>query len=153
MSVGLKVEYGFRRMVESDLDMIMRIEPTIYSHPWTRGNFIDSLQAGHKAWVMTNNEVIVGYAVIMIVLDESHLLNISIALPFQKQGLGHHLLNYIIKQAKLLKTINMFLEVRASNVSAISLYKKKGFVQSSLRRGYYPSESGREDAVLMGLAL
>lgn len=153
MSAVLKPNYLVRAMLEEDLDAIMQIEPTIYSHPWTRGNFKDSLKAGHKAWVMTLDGKIVGYAVIMIVLDEAHLLNISIAAPYQKQGLGRMLLMYLIDQAKALKTDNMFLEVRVSNVSAITLYENVGFVEMSIRRGYYPASKGREDAVLMGLAL
>lgn len=153
MNVVLKPDYALRPMLEADLDAIMQIEPTIYSHPWTRGNFNDSLKAGHNAWVMTQDNEIIGYAVIMIVLDEAHLLNISIAAPYQKQGLGRMLLMYLIDQAKALKTENMFLEVRVSNVSAIALYEDVGFVEMSIRRGYYPASKGREDAVLMGLAL
>lgn len=153
MNAVLKPDYALRPMLEADLDAIMQIEPTIYSHPWTRGNFNDSLKAGHNAWVMTQDNEIVGYAVIMIVLDEAHLLNISIAAPYQKQGLGRMLLMYLIDQAKALKTENMFLEVRVSNVSAIALYEDVGFVEMSIRRGYYPASKGREDAVLMGLSL
>lgn len=153
MNAVLKPDYALRPMLEADLDAIMQIEPTIYSHPWTRGNFNDSLKAGHNAWVMTQDNEIVGYAVIMIVLDEAHLLNISIAAPYQKQGLGRMLLMYLIDQAKALKTENIFLEVRVSNVSAIALYEDVGFVEMSIRRGYYPASKGREDAVLMGLAL
>ena len=153
MNAVLKPDYSLRPMFESDLDAIMEIEPTIYSHPWTRGNFNDSLKAGHEAWVMTSDDEIVGYAVIMIVLDEAHLLNISIAAPYQKQGLGRMLLMYLVDQAKALKTETMFLEVRASNVSAIALYEKVGFVEMSIRRGYYPASKGREDAILMGLAV
>lgn len=153
MNAVLKPDYALRPMLEADLDAIMQIEPTIYSHPWTRGNFNDSLKVGHNAWVMTQDNEIVGYAVIMIVLDEAHLLNISIAAPYQKQGLGRMLLMYLIDQAKALKTENIFLEVRVSNVSAIALYEDVGFVEMSIRRGYYPASKGREDAVLMGLAL
>lgn len=153
MNAVLKPDYALRPMLEADLDAIMQIEPTIYSHPWTRGNFNDSLKVGHNAWVMTQDNEIIGYAVIMIVLDEAHLLNISIAAPYQKQGLGRMLLMYLIDQAKALKTENIFLEVRVSNVSAIALYEDVGFVEMSIRRGYYPASKGREDAVLMGLAL
>lgn len=153
MNAVLKPDYSVRHMLEADLDDIMQIEPTIYSHPWTRGNFNDSLKAGHKAWVMTSDDEIIGYAVLMIVLDEAHLLNVSIAAPYQKQGLGRMLLMHLVDQAKALKTDNMFLEVRASNISAIALYENVGFVEMSIRRGYYPANKGREDAVLMGLAL
>ncbi len=153
MSAVLKPNYTFRPMHEADLDAVMKIEPTIYSHPWTRGNFNDSLKSRHNAWVLIQNDEIVAYALMMIVLDEAHLLNISVAKPRQKQGLGRMLLTHMIDQARELNTLNMFLEVRASNIGAITLYEEIGFVEMSVRRGYYPAAKGREDAVLMGLAL
>jgi ribosomal-protein-alanine N-acetyltransferase len=94
----------------------------------------------------------------MRVLDEAHLLNLSIIKHRQKQGLGRYLLEHMIVIAKRHKAANMFLEVRPSNISAIALYENMGFCEISVRRGYYPadpkiSETGREDAVLLGLAL
>ena len=81
-----------------DLDAVMVIEPQIYSHPWTRGNFSDSLNSGHSAWVLEQENKIIGYALLMIVLDEAHLLNLSIAKTYQKQGLGRFLLEYMLKK-------------------------------------------------------
>ncbi|MCF8186008.1 MAG: ribosomal protein S18-alanine N-acetyltransferase [Sulfuritalea sp.] len=137
----------------NDLDAIMAIEPYIYPYPWTRGNFSDSLNSGYSAWVLLRNEVIIGYALVMMVLDEAHLLNLSIAKDHQKQGLGRVLLEHMIDIAKNNQAANMFLEVRPSNISAIALYENMGFNEMAIRRGYYPAKNGREDAVLMGLAL
>lgn len=147
-----------RPMQMDDLDAIMRIEPEIYPYPWTRGNFKDSLNSGYSAWVLMAGEQTIGYALMMLVLDEAHLLNLSIASAYQKQGLGRLLLTYMLDMAKNNQLANMFLEVRQSNVSAIALYENMGFNEMSVRRGYYPADpktfkSGREDAVLMGLAL
>jgi ribosomal-protein-alanine N-acetyltransferase len=147
-----------RPMQAADLDAIMQIEPTIYSHPWTRGNFSDSLNCGYSAWVLETRDEIIGYALLMMVLDEAHLLNISVATHSQKQGLGRYLLQHMIAVAKQYQAATMFLEVRPSNVSAIALYENMGFCEMAIRRGYYPadpaiSKTGREDAVLMGLAL
>lgn len=136
-----------------DLDTVMQIEPTIYSHPWTRGNFSDSLSNGYSGWVLEQNAEIIGYSLLMIVMDEAHLLNLSVIKNKQKQGLGRFLLEHMLKVAKNHQATNMFLEVRPSNVSAIALYEKLGFSEMAVRRGYYPSDNGREDAVLMGLAL
>lgn len=144
---------SFRPMTEQDLSAVMRIEPTIYSHPWTLGNFKDSLNAGHSAWVMELAGELVGYALVMMVLDEAHLLNISVAKPFQGQGLGRALLAQMIAISRRYQAANMFLEVRVSNTSAIALYETMGFCEMGIRRNYYPTKSGREDAVLMGLAL
>jgi ribosomal-protein-alanine N-acetyltransferase len=145
--------FSFRPMEAADLELIMAIEPHIYSHPWTLGNFVDSLQSGYSAWVLEKGEEIVGYALQMMVLDEAHLLNLSIAKPFQKQGLGRLLLEHMIKIAKHHHAVHMFLEVRPSNISAIALYENLGFNEMAIRRNYYPAAVGREDAILMGLAL
>ena len=153
MSTQLKPNLSLRPMQIDDLDAIMQIEPTIYSHPWTRSNFSDSLNSGYSAWVLEKDDEMIGYALLMMVMDEAHLLNLSIAKPQQKRGLGRYLLEHMISNAKQHKAINMFLEVRPSNVSAIALYENMGFSEMAVRRGYYPSEHGREDAVLMGLAL
>ena len=153
MSAVLKTQYQFRPMSTDDLESIMAIEPQIYPYPWTRGNFSDSLSSGYSAWVMMLNEQIIGYSLMMLVLDEAHLLNLSVAKSYQKQGLGRTLLEHMVSIAKSNQMANMFLEVRPSNISAIALYENMGFNEMAVRRGYYPAANGREDAVLMGLAL
>jgi len=153
MSAMLQPQYKFRYMTMADIDAIMEIEPHIYSHPWSRGNFVDSLNSGYSAWVLELNGELIGYSLMMMVLDEAHLLNLSVAKAFQKQGLGRLLLEHMIRIAREKKAANMFLEVRPSNISAIALYENIGFNEMAIRRGYYPAHNGREDAVLMGLAL
>ena len=153
MSAVLKAQYEFRPMQMDDLESIMVIEPQIYPYPWTRGNFSDSLSSGYSAWVLMLNDQIIGYSLMMLVLDEAHLLNLSVAKPYQKQGLGRVLLEHMVSIARKNKMANMFLEVRPSNISAIALYENMGFNEMAVRRGYYPAANGREDAVLMGLAL
>ena len=158
MSAQLKPNLQLRPMQMHDLDAIMQIEPTIYSHPWTRGNFSDSLQNGYSGWVLEQNGEMIGYSLLMMVMDEAHLLNLSVTKSMQKQGLGRFLLEHMLKIAKHHQAINLFLEVRPSNISAIALYEKLGFCEMAVRRGYYPadpkvSEHGREDAILMGLTL
>ncbi len=143
----------FRPMLMDDLDAVMAIEPHIYPYPWTRGNFSDSLKSGYSAWVLIEHQKIIGYALMMMVLDEAHLLNLSVAKNYQKQGLGRLLLEHMIQIAKNRQAANMFLEVRPSNISAIALYENLNFNEMAIRRGYYPAAAGREDAVLMGLAL
>lgn len=153
MSAVLELRPAFRPMQMADLDAIMQIEPTLYSHPWTRGNFSDSLHTGYSAWVMTQGTEIIGYALVMLVLDEAHLLNISVAKSYQGQGLGRYLLSHMVAISRQHNAANLFLEVRVSNTSAIALYESMGFCEMSIRRGYYPAHQGREDALLMGLAL
>jgi len=144
---------ALRKMQRADLDAVMAIEPSLYSHPWTRGNFTDSLKSGYRCHVFELAGEIIGYAVLMLVLDEAHVLNISIAKPYQGQGWGRGLLNEMAAIARKNKSQTMFLEVRSSNKVAIGLYESMGFNEFSVRKGYYPAVNGREDAILMGLAL
>lgn len=108
----LRADHKFRPMQIADVDVLMTIEPHIYSHPWTRGNFVDSLNSGYSAWVLLSGQEIIGYALMMMVLDEAHLLNLSIAKSHQKQGLGRLLLEHMINISKNHRAANMFLEVR-----------------------------------------
>lgn len=144
---------NMRPMQMDDLDAIMRIEPTLYSHPWTRGNFSDSLNSGYSAWVMMLQDKLIGYALVMLVLDEAHLLNISVDKAYQGQGYGRFLLAHMVAIARHHGAANMFLEVRVSNQNAIALYESMGFCEMSIRKQYYPAHQGREDALLMGLAI
>lgn len=153
MSVRLKPAVIYRPMLESDLDAVMSIEPKIYSHPWSRGNFADSLNSGYSCWVVELDGELIGYGALMVVMDEAHLLNISIDKPYQGRGFGRALLDHFIELARRHGGQMMFLEVRPSNTSAIALYESMGFNEFSVRKGYYPAENGREDAILMGLAL
>lgn len=153
MNAVLQAQASFRPMQESDLDEVARIEPTIFPYPWSRGNFSDSLKSGYECRVYEQQTQIVGYAVLMLVLDEAHLLNISIAVPWQGKGHGRQLLAHMMDIARERGALNMFLEVRPSNHSALGLYESMGFNEMAVRRGYYPAPNGREDAVLMGASL
>ena len=90
-----------------------------------------------------------GYAVLLPALDEVQLLDISIARAYQRQGLGEKLLNAILMLSKNEKFSRMILEVRRSNLAAHTLYRKTGFAEIGVRRAYYQTENGREDAIVM----
>ena len=143
----------YRCMTADDLDSVIAIENEIYPHPWTRGNFGDSLNAGYQCWIMDLGGAMVGYAVVMIGAGEAHLLNLSIAIPWQRRGFGRMLLEHFVNIARDSDAAQMFLEVRPSNMAARRLYGAFGFRQITFRRGYYPSGRGREDALLMGISL
>jgi ribosomal-protein-alanine N-acetyltransferase len=143
----------FSEFKESDLNAIELIENEVHAYPWTRGNFLDSIKSNHICLMMKLNEEIIGYSVIMFVLDECHLLNISIKKNMQKKGYGSYLLNEVIRRASLAYSKTIYLEVRVSNQAAIHLYDKHGFNEMSIRKDYYRAKEGREDAVLMGLVI
>ncbi len=142
-----------RTMTPADLPAVLAIEQDNFQFPWTLGIFNDCLNAGYACVVMEIGKQLVGYAVQMMVLDEAHLLNISIAQDFQRQGWGRHLLLYMMELGRQHDGLHMFLEVRASNAAALALYQAMGFNEMGVRPGYYPAHHGREDAVLMGCAL
>lgn len=143
----------FRRMTESDIDAVLAIEEVIYTHPWTRGNFVDSLAAYSHCYVLEWHGVMAGYAVLMIGAGEAHLLNLSIAGAWQRRGLGRELLDYVVSLARDLKVERIFLEVRASNAAARALYAKSRFREIGVRKAYYPAHAGREDAIVLECVL
>ncbi|MFZ9643021.1 MAG: ribosomal protein S18-alanine N-acetyltransferase [Candidatus Methylopumilus sp.] len=154
MNAQLKpANLSFREMQTSDLDAVMQIETVNFPFPWTAGNFKDSITSGHDCVVLQMDDSIIGYAILMMVLDEAHLLNISVAPSHKGQGLGRHLLDHMMQIGREKGGLNMFLEVRPSNIAAITLYESIGFNEMGVRPGYYPAHNGRENAVLMGVAL
>ena len=143
----------YRRMRASDLAEVASLEKSLYEFPWSLGNFRDSVNAGYDCWTVTHGEAVVGYAVLMIALDEAHLLNIAIAQEWQNQGIGMGFLRHMIEVARGAACQIVYLEVRPSNLAARHLYRKLGFQQIAIRPEYYPAASGREDALFLGLTL
>lgn len=153
MSAQLDPVPRFRRMTASDVDYVTAVEARVYPHPWTRGNFVDSLEAGYHCWIMECAGAIAGYTVVAVAAGEAHLLNLSIDAPWQRQGLGTALLRFAVKLAADCGAEKMFLEVRPSNAAARALYRSAGFREIGVRRAYYPQGEGREDALVLELAL
>jgi ribosomal-protein-alanine N-acetyltransferase len=139
-------------MRESDLDAVFAAELRIYPFPWSRGNFADSLSAGYSAWMCrmpVDGNALVGYGVLMLVLDEAHLLNLSIVPEYRRQGLGAALLEHLLNVGRAHGAKHVYLEVRRSNSAGIALYLGNGFSAIGERRGYYPADQAREDAIVM----
>jgi len=142
----------FRRMTEADLDAVLKIEYAAFSHPWTRGIFLDGLKS-YEIWLMFEGNQQVGHGVINVIIDEAHLLNITVKPESQGRGLGLLLLDKLMKRAYELNGRECFLELRASNQSAYRLYERYGFNEVGRRRDYYPAIGGREDALVMACTL
>ena len=140
-------------MREPDLDEVMAIESVIYTHPWTRGNFADSLRAGYECRVLRCGPELLGYFVLMVAAAEAHLLNLSMAPMHQRRGHGSMLLREAAGIARRLGARSLFLEVRPNNRGAQALYTRFGFRKVGVRRGYYPAHAGREDALVLTLSL
>ena len=143
---------SFRPMTEADLEAVLKIEYAAFSHPWTRGIFLDSLKS-YDCWLMFEGSQQVGHGVIQVVAGEAHLLNITVKPESQGRGLGLRLLEHLMHRARELQAGECFLEVRASNQPAYRLYERYGFNEIGRRRDYYPAVGGREDALVMACTL
>ena len=138
-----------RTMKYADLKRVISVEKKAYPHPWTIGIFRDCLRVGYHAWVMTLDNDIIGYGIVMLSPGEAHILNICISPDYQKKGLGRHLLRYMLKKMNQTEVDMALLEVRRSNEYAQELYKSEGFHELGVRKGYYPADKGREDAIIL----
>ena len=140
-------------MRTADLAEVARLEKSLYAFPWSLGNFRDSVNAGYECWTAAHGDNVIGYAILMIALDEAHLLNFAIASEWQNQGIGRDFLRHVIGVARGARCQIVYLEVRPSNLAARHLYRAVGFQQIAIRPEYYPAIGGREDALFLGLAL
>lgn len=118
-------------------------------YPWSKEVFRDCVVAEYPGWVLTLDEQIKGYTIIKVAAEEAELLNICVDPVAQGVGHGTDLLNTAIIQAAARGAEHIFLEVRISNDHAIALYKKLGFNEVGVRKNYYPTDDGREDAMIM----
>lgn len=136
------------------LDALMAVEQRAYSHPWSRGNFTDSLASGYQIELLLGGDQLIGYFVAMPGVEEAHLLNITVAPEFQQQGWSVVLLDALALWARGCGAQWLWLEVRVSNLRARQVYEKYGFQRVGERKRYYPSASAeREDAIVMSYAL
>ena len=134
-----------------DLNAVLAIEYASYPFPWTRGNFADSIESGYEAWVLRDaSDTVLGYFLMMLAIDEAHLLNITVRSDLQGRGLGRFLLDKAMKIAQQNEMHSVLLEVRPSNQRALTVYQKAGFKTIGTRKNYYPAPgSTREDAIVM----
>ncbi|MBU3577912.1 ribosomal protein S18-alanine N-acetyltransferase [Polynucleobacter sp. UK-Kesae-W10] len=165
-----RAELSFMPMQVADLDAVLAIESISHLHPWTRGNFSDSLSAGHWAYCIRpqadqgalqpgsylDPQVLWAYCILFPAVDELHLLNITVSPKLRQFGLGSRMMAAIEGVAAQQQMPRIILEVRPSNTPAIALYQKLGYEQIGLRKNYYPvnPQSGiREDAIVMAKSI
>lgn len=161
-------ELSFLPMTTADLDSVLVIESASHIHPWTQGNFSDSLAAGHWAYCIRpqledaikgsylDPEILWAYCILFPAVDELHLLNITVSPKLRRLGIGAKIMNAIEGVACQKKMPRIILEVRPSNVSALQLYQSLGYEQIGLRKNYYPVDatSGlREDAWVLAKSI
>lgn len=152
-AVFKSAEAGFEPMTEARLDEVVAIERRAYDHPWTRGNFVDSLRSGYQAQLLCAGDVLIGYFVAMRGVDEVHLLNITVDPAYQAQGWGRVMLDALALWARSQGAQWLWLEVRTSNARAQQVYQRYGYRRVGERKNYYPAARGREDAIVMSYKL
>lgn len=142
-----------RDMQEADLPAIMAIERVAYEFPWTEGIMRDCFRFGYVCKVYESRAGILGYGILSIGAGECHFLNICIAPTQQRRGHGARLVKALLDVARQAHARSAILEVRASNLAAFKLYDKLGFNEIGVRKNYYPTRIGREDALVLALEL
>ncbi|QWE03446.1 ribosomal protein S18-alanine N-acetyltransferase [Polynucleobacter sp. JS-JIR-II-b4] len=167
-TAGGIAELSFMPMQSADLDAVLKIESVSHIHPWTKGNFSDSLAAGHWAYCIRpqvdqlvkgsylDPAVLWAYCILFPAVDELHLLNITVSPNLRKLGLGQRMMAAIEGVAAQQKMPRIILEVRPTNAAAVTLYQKLGYEQIGVRKNYYPAnpETGsREDALVMAKSI
>jgi ribosomal-protein-alanine N-acetyltransferase len=140
-------------MVHDDLAQVSDIERRSYDFPWSHGVFRDCLLAGYTCIVLERGDTVAGYGILSVAAGEAHVLNICVDPDYRRLGYGDRLLDELLARARAASVKEVFLEVRPSNVNALSLYRKKGFRQIAQRRAYYQARSGREDAAVLSLVV
>ena len=152
MSAVLQSHEVLRPMTGQDLDAVMQIEQETYHFPWTRGIFQDCLRVGYGCWVYEVADKVQAYAVMSNGAGEAHILTLVVKKSARGCGIGKLMLRFMLDQARRYAVETVLLEVRPSNPVAIALYRNHGFNELGLRPNYYPSEDGREDALIMALS-
>ncbi|MBU3561437.1 GNAT family N-acetyltransferase [Polynucleobacter hallstattensis] len=161
-------ELSFLPMTVADLDSVLAIESVSHIHPWTKGNFSDSLAAGHWAYCVRpqlvdavkgsylDPDILWAYCILFPAVDELHLLNITVSPKLRRLGIGAKMMNAIEGVAAQQKMPRIILEVRPSNKAALQLYQDLGYEQIGLRKNYYPADAVnglREDALVLAKSI
>ena len=132
------------------LEEILNIESSCFSMPWTLGQLQNQMNAENCTFLAATdeNDAVMGYVGLMTVLDEGYISNVAVSPKFRRQGVADKLIAALIKRSAKDHAF-LTLEVRESNLAAISLYKKHGFIPVGIRKNYY--DRPKENAILMTL--
>jgi len=139
----------FYQITINDVSKLMTIENNCHSHPWSEKTFQSCIGERYFGSYLAQNKSLIGFYVGEYILGEATLMDICVAPDYQGNGYGKFILNHYENEAKALGAKTLFLEVRAKNISALMMYINNGYSEIGRRTGYYPSEIGYEDAIVM----
>ena len=137
----------------TDLARAFQIETRAHAFPWSEKTFASNQGERYLNLQLASDGEMAAFAITQIVLDEATLFNIAVDPAYQRRGLGRALLEAVIDEVEKRGVSTLWLEVRASNAAAIALYESLGFNEATVRRNYYPTADGHEDAIVMALPL
>ena len=140
-----------RTMTQADIKRVAEIEKGCFSLPWSEGSFEDSLAREDTIFLVCEEEEVVGYIGMYLSFEEGEITNVAVAEPYRGRGCGNMLIEAMKKEARAKNAECILLEVRVSNVPAISLYKKNGFEQIGIRKNFYQYPD--EDAIIMKVGI
>ncbi|WP_426447364.1 ribosomal protein S18-alanine N-acetyltransferase [Siccibacter colletis] len=140
-------------LTPNDLSAAFAIEQRSHAFPWSEKTFASNQGDRYLNLGLNTDGTLAAFAITQVVLDEATLFNIAVDPAYQRRGLGRELLEHLIQTLEQRDVFTLWLEVRASNAPAIALYESLGFNEATIRRNYYPTASGREDAIVMALPL
>ncbi|CEK10926.1 ribosomal protein S18-alanine N-acetyltransferase [Legionella hackeliae] len=142
-----------RPMQQSDIARVYEIEQLSHRAPWSRDILSDCVLVGYDCRVlevmMMSSKQIVGYIICRRNFNICHILNLCVAVAEQRKGYGEKLLEALLHSLANSDSDTVILEVRPSNKAALKLYKKFGFEEDIIKKGYYQDEHGEEDAILL----
>ena len=137
-----------RLMTADHVSQVAQLEKLCFRDPWSENSVASELNNPLSLWlVAVEGEKVAGYVGSQSVMGESDMMNVAVHPDFRRQGIGERLILDLIDQLNQRGNHSLTLEVRASNVSAIALYRKLGFVQVGLRKNYY--RNPKEDALIL----
>lgn len=138
-------------LTTTDLPRAYDIETRAHAFPWSEKTFATNQGERYLNLRLLVDDTMAAFAITQVVLDEATLFNIAVDPQWQRQGIGRMLLEHLISELEKRDVLTLWLEVRASNHAAIALYESLGFNEATIRRNYYPTATGREDAIIMAL--
>ncbi|MBL1352625.1 MAG: ribosomal protein S18-alanine N-acetyltransferase [Zetaproteobacteria bacterium] len=143
---------SYRLGTVNDVDAVFELNQQSFSEAWSKKSLLDVMLAGFDLYVCEHESLLIAYLLSQDILDEVHIMQISVHPQFQRQGIGRQLTKKLLHDKS--EHILVLLEVRASNLAAQTMYQNLGFQHIGRRKGYYTPENqgeAREDAMVMQL--
>ena len=148
MSANLQQNIEYCDVHIDDLENIYSLELESYPHPWTKGILRDCINNHYDFYIARTNNIIIGYIIAKISMYETHILNLTISEDYRQRGIATELLEMIFSKCYIVNSLNIFLETRVNNTPAIKLYEKHNFRRISIRKNYYQTSDGKQDAII-----